>query len=63
MMIILDVQFDTKYDQMLQNSSQELSTCSLYDCVPDALVIMLGSWEFEYNSGMMNYVDSWCQIL
>ena len=23
---------------------------------------MLGSWKYEYNSGMTNYVDSWCQI-
>ena len=44
MMVINDVKFDTKYDQILQNSSQEPSTSSKYDCVLDALIIMLGSW-------------------
>ena len=37
MMFIDDVKFDTKYDQILQNSSQELSTSSKYDCVLVAL--------------------------
>ena len=30
---------------------------SKYDCVLDALIIMLGSCKFEYNTGMINYVD------
>ena len=42
MMVICDVKFDTKYDQILQNSSQEPSMSSKYDCVLDALIIMLG---------------------
>ena len=32
MMIIIDVKFDIKYDQILQNSSQELSMSSKHDC-------------------------------
>ena len=47
MMVIHDVTFDTKDDPILQNSSQEPSTFSKYDCVLDALNIMLGSWKFE----------------
>ena len=62
MMVIHDVKFDTNYYQILQNSSQDPSTSSKYDFVFDALIIMLESWKFEYNSGMTNYVNSWCQI-
>ena len=47
MMVVCDVKFDTKYDQILQSSSQEPSTSSKYDCFLDALIIMLQSWEFE----------------
>ena len=47
MMAICDVKFDTKYDKILQNSSEEPSTSYKYDCVLDALIIMLGSWKFE----------------
>ena len=61
-MVICDGQFYTKDDQILQNSSQEPSMSSKYDCFLDVLIIMLGSWKCEYNSGMTNYVDSWCQI-
>ena len=41
--VIHDVKFDTKDDSILQISSQELSMSSKYDCVLDALIIMLGS--------------------
>ena len=47
---ICDVKFDTKYDQIIQNSSQEPLMSSKYDCVLDAFIIMLGSWKFKYNS-------------
>ena len=33
MMVICGVKFDTKYEQIGQNSSQEPSTSSKYDCV------------------------------
>ena len=42
MMIIGDDKIDIKYDQILQNLNQEPSTSFKYDCVLDALVIMLG---------------------
>ena len=54
---IYDVKFYTKYDQILQNSSQEPSSSAKYEHVPDALINMLGSWKFEYSPGMTNYVD------
>ena len=60
--MIHDAKFDTKDDSIIQNSSQELSMSSMYDCVLTALIIMLVSWKFEYNSGMTKHVDSWCQI-
>ena len=41
MMVICDVKFDTKGDQILQNSNQEPSMSSNYDCVLDALLIMI----------------------
>ena len=47
MLVICDVKFDTKYDHILQNSSQEPSTSSKRYCVLDALIIMLGSWKSE----------------
>ena len=56
------VAFDTKDDSFLQISSQKQSMSSKYDCILDALIIMLGSGKFEYNSWMTNYVDSWCKI-
>ena len=62
MMVIQDVNVNTKYDQILQNSNQEPSTSSKCDCVLDALMIIIWAWKFEYNSGMTNYVDSWFQI-
>ena len=43
MVVILDINFDAKDDQILQNSSQKPSTSSKYDSVLDALFIMLGS--------------------
>ena len=61
-MFICDVKFDTKNDQIFQNSSQEPSTSSKYDCVIDALIIMLGNCKFKYNSKLTNYVDSWCKL-
>ena len=63
MIVIPDVKFDSTYDQILQDPRKDSSTSSKYECVLDAFIIMLGSWNFEYNSGMMNYVDSWCQLL
>ena len=42
MMIIHDVKFNTKDDQILQNYSQEPSTASKYDCVLDEFIFMLG---------------------
>ena len=62
MMVICDVKFDTKYDQILQNSSQEPSTSSMYDCVLDALLIMLGKWILAYSSIMTYDGYLWCQI-
>ena len=47
-MVICDVKFDTKYDQVLIKSSQEPPTSSKYDCVLDAFIIMLGGLKFEY---------------
>ena len=38
-----DVKFDIRYDPTLQKSYQEQSMSSKYDCVIDALLIMLGS--------------------
>ena len=46
-MVIHNAKGDTKYDQILQNSSQEPSTSSKCDCVLDALIIMLGSWNWN----------------
>ena len=62
MMIIPVVKFDTKYDQILQNYSQKPSMSSMYDCVLGALLIMLGSLNFEYSSEKTIHVDLWCQI-
>ena len=42
MIEICDVKFDIKYDQILQNSSQEPSMSSKYDYVLDELLFMLG---------------------
>ena len=52
MVVIYDVKFDTKDGQILQNSCQEPSISYKYDCVLDALLIMLGSWKLAYNSKM-----------
>ena len=41
MMAIHDVQFDTKYDQIIQNTGQEPSTPSKYDSVLDEDLFML----------------------
>ena len=49
MMVIHDVKFDSKYDQILQNSNQVTSMSSKYDGVLDAVLIMLGSWKLAYN--------------
>ena len=57
-MAICDVKFDTKDYSVHQNSIQEPSMSSKYDCVLGVLIIMLGSCKFEYNSGMTNYLDS-----
>ena len=54
--------FDTKYDPILKNSSQEPSPFSKYECVLDAHMIMLGSWNFEYSSGITSHVHSRYQI-
>ena len=51
-MVIFYVKFDTKYDQTLQNSSQEPSMSSKYDCVIDARLIMQGSFKLAYSSIM-----------
>ena len=61
-MVISDVKFDTKDNPVLQNSSQDSLVSSKYDCVLGALIIMLGSWKSNYNSGMTNYVITWCQV-
>ena len=53
MMVICDVKYDTKDSPFLQNSTQEPTMSSKYDCVLDALIILLGSWNFEYTSGMI----------
>ena len=46
-MSIHAVIFDTKDDPIHQNSSQEPSTSSNYDCVLDVLIFFLGSWNFN----------------
>ena len=56
-MVICDVEFDTKYDPVIQNLSQEPSMSSKYDCVLDAHIMMLERWKFEYNSGITIYMD------
>ena len=61
-MLIHDVKIGTKDDTILQNSSQETLTSSKYDCNLDALIITIGSWKFDYNWGMANYVDSLFQF-
>ena len=43
MMVICDVKFDTKDDEILQNSSQEPLMSSKYAYVIDVLLFMLGS--------------------
>ena len=43
MMVFHDVKFDTRGDQIIQNTSQEPSTSSKYDCVLDELLFMIGS--------------------
>ena len=62
MMVIRDVKFDTNADQILQNSSQEPSMSSKYDCVLDALLIMQGSWKTAYKPKLTYDGYSWCQI-
>ena len=62
MMVICDVKFDSKYEKILQNSSQEPSMSSKYDCVLYTLLIMLGSWKSANNSIMTYDGYSWCQI-
>ena len=57
-MVICDVKFDTKDEPILQNSSQEPSMSSKYDCVVDRFKFMLRELKFVYNSGIPNYVDS-----
>ena len=47
-----DVKFDIRDDSILQNSIQEPSTSSKYDCVLDTLLIMLGTWKLAYKSRM-----------
>ena len=42
-MFIFYVKVDTKGDPVLQNSSQEPSVSSKYDCVLDAFLIMRGT--------------------
>ena len=61
-MLIHDGKFDIWDDPILHHFSQITSTSFKYDYVPDALIIMQGSWKFKYNSGMAKYVASWCQI-
>ena len=60
--LIPDVKFDIREDPTLQNSSQEPSRSSKYDCVLYALLIMLGSWKSAHNSIMKYYGYLWCQI-
>ena len=43
-MLIRNLKFDVRDDPILQNSSQEPSMSSNYDCILDALLIMLGRW-------------------
>ena len=43
MVVIHDVKFDSKYDQILQNLSQGPSMYPKYDCVLDELLFMLDS--------------------
>jgi len=52
----------SKADQSILNSTQEPSTSSKYDLIPDAILIMPREWKNEYNSGITYYVDSLCQM-
>ena len=58
-MLIHDVKFDTKDD--LRNPSQKTSMSSKYDCVLDALSIMLGSWKLTFNSIKTCGAHLWCK--
>ena len=60
--MIHDVKFDIRDDPILQNSCQEPSMSSKYDCVLGALLIMLWSWKSTYKSIMTHDVYSWCQF-
>ena len=51
-MLIHDVKFDIRDDSILQNSSREPTTSFKFDCILNALLIILGSWQFIYNSTM-----------
>ena len=55
MRVIGDVNFDTKDDPTLQNYIQEPPMSSKYDCVLDALLIMLGCSKLANNSIMTHY--------
>jgi len=52
----------SKADQSILNSTQEPSTSSKYDLIPDAILIMLESWKLAYNTIMKYDGYSWCQI-
>ena len=61
-MLIHDVTFDIRDNPTFQNSSQEPPRSSKYDCVLDALIIMIGNWKDVHSSKMTYNVDSWCKI-
>ena len=65
MMVICDVKFDIKYDQILQNSSQEPSTSSkywLHKCGSlDTLIIMIESWNLAHKSRIKYHGNMWCK--
>ena len=48
---------DKKVGQIIPKSSEQPSTSSKYDCVLDALLIMLGSLKLAYNTRITYNID------
>ena len=61
-MFIFYVKFDTKYDQILQNSSQEPSMSSKHDYFLDEILFMLGIYKLKYTSRLAYSVNSKSKI-
>ena len=61
MVTIHGFKFDSKYDQILQNFSKDLSMSSKYDCVLDTQLFMLGS--FKNGIKIKIYMLWWSMML